>query len=162
MLGRLFLLFTIVPLAELYLLLEIGEWMGAGPTIALVLVTGLLGATLARREGARVLRSWQESMAQMQMPEEGVLSGVLVLVGGVLLVTPGVITDVVGLSLLFPPTRRVFAKVVKRWAEKRFEVRTLQMGDQFGDQFGGGFGGGPFGEPEDVIDVEAEVRQDPD
>jgi UPF0716 protein FxsA len=158
------LLFTLVPLAELYLLLEIGELMGAGPTIALVLITGMLGAALARREGARVLRSWQESMARMQMPEEGVLSGVLVLVGGVLLVTPGVITDAVGLSLLFPPTRRLFAKVVKRWAEKRFEVRTLQMGQmgQMGQGmppgFGTGFGPG-FGDPadarEDVIDVEA-------
>ena len=148
------MLFTLVPLAELYLLIRVGEFLGAGPTIAIVLVTGLLGATLARREGARVFRSWQESMANMQMPKDGVLSGVLVLVGGVLLVTPGVITDVLGLSLLFPPTRRFFAKHLKRYVERRFEVRTVQMG-----QMGGmppGFGAGPFGAADEIIDVEAE------
>ncbi len=155
------MLFTLVPLAELYLLIRVGEWMGAGPTIALVLVTGLLGAALAKREGARVVRSWQASMAQMKVPEEGVLSGVLVLVGGVLLVTPGVITDFVGLSLLFPPSRRVVAKYVKRWAERRVEVRTMHI-----EQMGGfGPGANPFGPamsgfggPADVIDVEASTK----
>ena len=102
MLGKLLLLFTVIPVVELYLLITIGQNVGAGPTIALVLVTGFLGAWLARREGSRVLRSWQGSLARGEIPKEGVISSVLVLVGGVLLVTPGVVTDAMGLVLLLP------------------------------------------------------------
>lgn len=156
MLGRLFLLFTLVPLIEIYLLIHVGELLGAGPTIAIVFVTGLLGAYLARREGGRVMQSWRASMERMEMPKDGVLSGVLVLVGGVLLVTPGVITDFVGLSLLIPPTRRFVAKHLKRWVEQRFEVRTMNLG-----HVAAGFspGDSPFGASPDVIDVEAKPSE---
>jgi UPF0716 protein FxsA len=152
-LGRLLLLFTVVPLIELYLLIQVGELLGAGPTIAIVFVTGLLGAFLARREGGRVMRSWRASMERMEVPKDGVLSGVLVLVGGVLLVTPGVVTDFVGLSLLFPPTRRFVAKYLKRYVERHFQVQTMNL-----ESMGGGFPGadGSFGPQGDVIDVEAE------
>lgn len=125
MLGKLLLLFTVVPVVELYLLITIGQRLGAEPTIGLVLVTGLLGATLARREGARVLRNWQEAMARGQMPKEGVISSVLVLVGGVLLVTPGVLTDVTGLLLLVPWSRRRIAGVVRNRLEHRLQVRSF-------------------------------------
>jgi len=124
-LGRLLLLFTVVPVVELYLLITVGQHLGAEAAIGLVLVTGLLGATLARREGARVLRNWQESMAQGQMPKEGVVSSLLVLVGGVLLVTPGVVTDVTGLLLLVPWSRRWVAGVVRKRLEKRFSVHSF-------------------------------------
>ncbi|MEM9456057.1 MAG: FxsA family protein [Myxococcota bacterium] len=125
MLGKLLLLFTVVPVVELYLLITIGQRLGAEPTIGLVLVTGFLGATLARREGARVLRNWQEAMARGQMPKEGVISSVLVLVGGVLLVTPGVMTDVTGLLLLVPWSRRWIAGVVRSRLEHRLQVRSF-------------------------------------
>ena len=124
MLGKLFLLFTILPVVELYLLITIGQHMGAGPTIALVLGTGLLGAWLARREGTRVLQSWQGSLARGEMPKEGVISSVLVLVGGVLLVTPGVVTDAMGLVLLLPWTRRLVAAVIRRRLELRLMTGT--------------------------------------
>lgn len=118
--GRiLFILFTVVPLVELYLLVLLGRHMGAWASLGLVLVTGVLGAVLAKGEGLRVLRRWQESLARGEMPEEGLLSGVLVLVGGVLLVTPGVLTDVAGVLLLLPPTRRLVAARVRRWLERR-------------------------------------------
>ena len=123
------LLFTVVPLVEVYLLVTIGGLLGPWPTVGLVLVTGAVGAFLARHEGSRVLREWREAVAQGELPEEGVVSSVLVLVGGVLLVTPGVITDVVGLSLLIPPSRRAIAKVVKRRLEARMEVHTLSGSD---------------------------------
>lgn len=128
-LGRLLLLFTIVPLVEVYLLVTLGGLMGPAATVALVVVTGALGAALARREGTRVWREWQEAIAAGEMPEEGVVSSLLVLVGGVLLVTPGVLTDIVGLSLLIPPSRRAIAAVVKRRAQSRMEIQTIEMRD---------------------------------
>jgi UPF0716 protein FxsA len=124
-LGKLLLLFTVLPVVELYLLISIGQAVGSGPTVALVLVTGLLGAWLAKREGGRVLRSWQESMARGQAPKEGVIASVLVLVGGVLLVTPGVVTDVTGLLLLVPWTRRLAADVIRTRLERRFAVQSF-------------------------------------
>lgn len=129
--ARLALLFTVVPLLETYLLVVLGGLLGFWPTVGIVLLTGVVGAWLAKSEGLRVLRRWQEALAGGRVPEEGVLGGLLVLVGGVLLVTPGVLTDVVGLSLLFPPTRRRVAGWAKRWAERRIErgqVRVVSMG----------------------------------
>jgi UPF0716 protein FxsA len=141
----LLLAFTVVPFIELYLLLAIGREVGFLPTLAMVLVTGLVGAWLARREGGRVLRSWRESMARGQVPEEGIVSGALVLVGGALLVAPGVFTDVVGLLLLVPPTRRFVAARLRKSLERKVRdgsvrVTTVGMGGF------GGFGGaqGPF------------------
>lgn len=161
MLGKLLLLFTVVPVVELYLLITIGQSVGAGPTIALVLGTGFLGAWLAKREGTRVLRSWQGSLARGELPKEGVISSVLVLVGGVLLVTPGVVTDVMGLVLLLPWTRRLVAGVILRRLEERLAVQAV-AGDpslfaDMGDAFGMGDTGGPRGSVIDVDVVEAEV-----
>jgi UPF0716 protein FxsA len=142
--GRLFLLFVAVPLLDLWLLLRIGRGLGFWPTIALVVVTGMTGAWLAKIEGLRVLRAWQRAVAEGRLPEEGVLSGALVLVGALLLVTPGVITDVAGLALLFPPTRRLAARGLRRWLERQVRtgrVRVVTFGDV-----------GPR-RPGDVIDV---------
>jgi UPF0716 protein FxsA len=137
----LLLAFTVVPFIELYLLLAIGREVGFWPTVGGVLLTGVVGAWLAKKEGLRVLRRWQESLAQGRMPEEGLISGVLVLVGGVLLVSPGVFTDFIGLFLLFPPTRRVIAALVRRRLERRMAEGTLRV-----TSFQSGpFPGGPFG-----------------
>jgi UPF0716 protein FxsA len=148
--ARLFLLFTVVPLLELYLLLLIGRHIGVGPTIAIVLLTGLLGATLAKAEGLRVLNQWRSSLSRGRIPEEGVLSGVLVLVGGVVLVTPGVLTDALGLMLLFPPTRRFIASLVKSYLLRHTVVGVFRgpvPGPPFPRQ-GGGSARGPEGERE--------------
>ncbi|MCX4242694.1 FxsA family protein [Paraliomyxa miuraensis] len=148
MLGKLLLLFTVVPVVELYLLITIGAQLGAGATVAIVLGTGLLGAWLAKREGARVMRQWQESMARGEIPKEGVVSSVLVLVGGVLLITPGVLTDVTGLLLLVPWSRRAVAHLVRKRLAHRFQVQSFLVGAPGG--FPGATGGrGP------VIDVDA-------
>lgn len=141
MFKYLLLAFTVVPFIELYLLLAIGREVGFWPTVGGVLLTGVVGAWLAKKEGVRVLRRWQESLAQGRMPEEGLVGGVLVLVGGVLLVSPGVLTDVVGLFLLFPPTRKLVAAVVRRRLERRMAAGTLRV-----TTFQSGpFPGGPFG-----------------
>lgn len=145
MLGRLFLLFTLVPLAELYLLVTLGGLMGVGPTIALVAVTGMLGAALARREGRKALASYQEAMAKGQLPEEGIVSGLLILAGGVMLITPGVLTDIFGLSMMIPPVRRAAARLVKRRLQKRIASGDVQLHIASGGFGVGGFGSGGFG-----------------
>ena len=117
MLARLFLLFTIVPLAELYLLIKIGSYMGAFNTILLILITGILGALLARLEGLRTLRQITKSLNQGIVPAEELVDSVLIFIAGIVLVTPGVLTDAMGLFLLFPYTRTIF----KRWLRKRFD-----------------------------------------
>ncbi len=111
--GKLLLLFILVPLIDAWLLFQLGGMLGFASTIALVVATGMIGAWLFKLEGSRTWAKWQDSLAQGQVPEEGVLGGIMLLLGGALLVTPGVITDAVGLLLLLPPSRRVIAKLLK-------------------------------------------------
>jgi UPF0716 protein FxsA len=117
MLGRVFLLFTIVPLVELFILIKIGGHIGALNTILLVILTALLGALLVHMEGLRTLRQIQSSLSQGQIPAEELIDGVLIFAGGILLLTPGVLTDLCALILLFPYTRMHF----KRWLRRRFD-----------------------------------------
>lgn len=130
--GKLLLfLFTVVPLVELYLLLWVGRLLGFGPTVGIVVATGLLGAALAKREGIRVLSKWQAALAEGRVPEEGLLEGVLVFVGGLFLITPGVLTDAFGLLMLIPPTRRLMARFVRSRIEKGVrsgKVRVVTFG----------------------------------
>jgi len=124
MLGRLILLFTIVPLVELYILIKIGSHIGGLNTILLVIMTAMLGAWLARLQGLRTLQQIQFNLSQGQIPAEELIDGVLILVGGILLLTPGVLTDLFALGLLFPITRTPF----KRWLRRRFD-RMIASGD---------------------------------
>ena len=117
MFAKLFLLFTLVPLTELYILLEIGSYLGALNTILLIIFTGILGAYLARLEGIRTIHQISQNLATGVVPAEEMVDAVLIFVAGVLLVTPGVITDVMGFLLLIPYTRTIF----KRWLRKKFD-----------------------------------------
>jgi UPF0716 protein FxsA len=119
---RLLPLLALLPIADLLLLLYLGERFGAGPVLAWVIVAGLAGLYLAKREGLRMLRSFRRAAAERRLPEEGVLSGVLALAGAVLLVLPGVVTDAIGLLLLAPPTRRGAVRFVRRRIERRLVV----------------------------------------
>lgn len=121
MFSILFMLFVGVPLVELWLLLEVGERVGAMPTIALVIGTGILGANLARREGMRTIEKINGSMAQGQMPQEALLDGLAIFLGGTLLLTPGILTDVLGFSLLFPLTRPFLLAMVSGWIQKKMQ-----------------------------------------
>lgn len=125
MLIRLLLLFTVVPLLELWLLLRIGELVGLGPTIGLVLLTGAVGAGLARHEGARTWRAVQEQLSAGRLPGRELLEAVLVLVAGIVLITPGVITDAVGLGLLVRPVRARIAERIRRRLGASLEVNTI-------------------------------------
>lgn len=116
---RLLLAFTLIPLAELTLLLKIGQWLGAGTTLALVVLTGMAGAWLARREGTRAWANVRSELADGRLPDRELLHALLVLVSGVLLVTPGVLTDAAGLLLLIQPLRAALVGRVRY----RFSVR---------------------------------------
>lgn len=118
MFGKLLLLFVAVPLVELAILVKLGTLVGFWPTIALVLVTGTVGAWLARSQGIRVLRAIQAETAAGRMPAAHLLDGLLVLIGGIVLLTPGLLTDVAGLLLLFPPTRARFKGMLRKRMER--------------------------------------------
>jgi UPF0716 protein FxsA len=122
MLARLILLFTVIPIVELIVLIEIGSRLGTVVTLLLLLGTAVLGAALARHEGLKTLQRVQSKLADGIMPDEELLDGALILVAGVMLLTPGLLTDVWGVFLLIPGSRRV----VKRWV-RRFLRQRLQM-----------------------------------
>ncbi|MGH7772330.1 MAG: FxsA family protein [Candidatus Binatia bacterium] len=124
MVARLFLLFTIVPLVELYFLIKIGSYLGALNTILLLLATGFLGAVLIRLEGLRTMRQIADTLSQGAVPAEEMVDGLLIFAAGVLLLTPGVLTDIIALFLLVPSTRTLF----KRWLRKKFG-RMVASGD---------------------------------
>jgi UPF0716 protein FxsA len=123
MLAHLFLLFTLVPLVDLYLLFKVGARIGAGLTFGIVVGTGALGAWLAREQGFAVLRRIQEDMTRGVPPTDALLDGALVLAGGVLLITPGFITDAAGFALLVPPVRRAVRAWLAAWAARRIRFQ---------------------------------------
>ncbi len=123
MFARLGCLFVVIPLLELALLIWIGQWMGVLPTVLLVAVTGIVGAWLARSQGIQVLTRVQMQMAGGELPGRALMDAAAILVGGTLLMTPGVLTDVIGFALLLPPTR----SVLQKWATARL-MRGMQSG----------------------------------
>lgn len=122
--SLLLLLFVVVPLVELYLLLMLGRTTGFAATLGMTLLSGIVGSLLARRQGLLAYRAWKRSLDSLSPPEIGLVEGMLILVGAVLLLTPGLLTDVAGFVLLVPWTRRLVAKQVKANIEKRLLVRT--------------------------------------
>lgn len=130
---RLFLLFTLVPLVELYLLIKIGGYIGAPATIALVVATGIAGGLLAKSQGLAVVRQARGDLDQGRIPAESLFDGVLVVIAGTMLVTPGFITDLFGISLLIPRTRRRF----KSWLKKKLEEKISRGEMQIYTHLGG-------------------------
>jgi UPF0716 protein FxsA len=137
MIARLGCLFVLVPLVELVLLLRVGQWLGVLPTVALVAATGVMGAWLVRTEGVRTMARFQEQLARGELPGKVLMDGAAILVGGTLLLTPGVLTDVVGFALLFPPTR----SLLQGWAAARL-ARGLESGRIHVTSAGFGWGAG--------------------
>jgi UPF0716 protein FxsA len=116
---RLFLLFAIVPVIEVWLIIKVGRVIGPLPTVAILLAISLAGAWLARSQGFRVIAAIQGELAAGRLPAAHILDGAFVLAGGILLLTPGFFTDLVGLVLLFPPSRRVLKRWLGIWLENR-------------------------------------------
>ncbi|MFC7783002.1 MAG: FxsA family protein [Bacillota bacterium] len=113
------LLLIIVPALEIGLLVLSGQAFGLIPTVLLIITTGILGAYLAKKQGMETLRKAQQDMQYGQLPGDAIIDGLCILVGGVVLLTPGFITDAIGFLLLLPPTRKMFKpfiyKLFKRW-----------------------------------------------
>jgi UPF0716 protein FxsA len=122
MLLKLFLCFTLIPVVELYLLIKVGTVIGGVNTILLVIVSGFLGAWLARLEGMNTLVKLRANLQQGLMPAEELLDAVIIFIAGVVLITPGFITDILGLILLWPVTRNR----LKRFLRKKFDELNLQ------------------------------------
>ena len=122
MLGYLILLFTIVPIGELALLIKIGQFIGVGYTLGIVVLTGITGAYLAKLQGLITLRRIQEDINNGRMPADKLFDGVLILCSGILLITPGLITDLIGFMGLIPFTRNLF----KRWLKQKIEEMIAQ------------------------------------
>ncbi|ETW99199.1 MAG: hypothetical protein ETSY1_15895 [Candidatus Entotheonella factor] len=116
MLAKLFAVFLIVPLIELALLLTIGAQIGIWSTLAIIISTAMLGASLTRREGLKTWLQFQEKLTTGALPNEELLDGLMILVAGAVLLTPGFLTDAIGFILLIPGSRRV----VKNWLRQRF------------------------------------------
>ncbi|QDU10358.1 FxsA family protein [Gimesia aquarii] len=156
MLLRLFLLFTIIPLAELWLLLWFSSLTSPTVTFGLVVVTGILGAWLARKQGSQAWKKIQQNMVQGQPPTGVLLDGLMILIAGAFLITPGIMTDLVGFSLLIPAFRELLKVRVGEWVKHR-----AMMQVQAQSSFQSGSGGfqdftqpGPSVKEEDIIDVE--------
>lgn len=127
MFFRLLILFTVVPAVELYLLIQLGQLIGPLATVGIILLTGFVGAAFAKREGLSVLRQIQADLREGVPPAGRLLEGLMVLLGGALLLTPGVLTDVFGFSLILPWTRPALARLVGRALSSRFTIAGAQV-----------------------------------
>jgi len=126
------LIFIVLPVAEIYVIIQVGEAIGALPTIGLLILDGFLGAALLRHQGRAAWRRFNEALAAGRIPAREVFDGAMVIVGGAFLLTPGFITDVIGLLLLIPASRAMFRGLVSKVAVGRagFVVRTAQWGSR--------------------------------
>lgn len=143
MLGRLLLLFLLTPAIELGLLIQVDKLIGFGPTIGLIIATGIAGSYLARREGVNTWKRLNQRLNAGELPGRELVDGVIILIAGALLVTPGVLTDFVGFLGLLPPTRALIRKILMRRFRSKMKEGSMQV--QFGI-FGGG-ASGPGGYP---------------
>ena len=127
MFQLLFVLFIIIPIIEITVIMQVGALLGVWPTIAIVILSAWLGAKYVRQQGVATLQSVQGKMAQGEMPSAEIVTGLMLLVAGVLLVTPGFVTDIFGLSLLIPSVRAAIAQQV----QKNIKVNQFSAGATF-------------------------------
>ena len=160
MFGLLLLAFLIVPIVELYLFVEVANWVGFGAALLWIVGVSVVGAWLVKREGMSAFRRANQKVAQGEVPTDELITGILILFAGALMLTPGFLTDGIGMLLLFPPSRAL----VRHRLRSRFATGPIVLGrfgggpPGFGSSgFGsGGFGSGAPGRPDDdVWDVDS-------
>jgi UPF0716 protein FxsA len=137
MAGVLFVLFVVVPIVELYVLVQVASWIGALPAIALVLLVSFVGAWVAKREGLGVARRVQDQLQRGEAPTTELVNGLLIFAAGLLMVFPGFVTAFAGLILLFPPTRALVRPLVVRRLRARIDAG---LASPAGSVFRSGFG----------------------
>jgi UPF0716 protein FxsA len=125
--GLLFVLFVVVPLLEIYLLVQVGQVIGAGWTIALLLLDAVLGTWLIKHEGSRAWRSLRAALQSGRMPAVEIADGALILVGGTLMLAPGFITDAFGILLILPFTRPLFRRLLTATVARRLIVAAVDV-----------------------------------
>lgn len=123
----LIVLFIVVPAIELWGLIAVGKVIGGWSTVALVILTGIVGAWLAKQQGLQVFRLVQLQLSRGQMPTETLMDGVLVLIGGIMLLAPGFFSDVFGLILLIPYTRMIIRHLLKLWLWRLISSGRIQL-----------------------------------
>jgi UPF0716 protein FxsA len=136
------LLFIVVPIAELYVIIQVGAAIGVWPTLLLLLLDAIVGSWLLKREGRAAWRRFNEALAERRMPGKEVADGFLIILGGALLIAPGFLTDILGVLLLIPVTRAVFRRILRRWTVGRVAIVGFPGA---GGASWGGFGSGPRG-----------------
>ena len=146
----LILLFIVVPIAELFVIIQVGEAIGVLPTIALLIVDSVLGSMLMRSQGRAAWRRFNAALAEGRIPHREVLDGALVIFGGALLLTPGFLSDILGILLLLPPTRALARALLARRVLPRLVVSGLGSA---------GAPGGARRRPPDGADVEGTATE---
>jgi UPF0716 protein FxsA len=160
--GILVVLFIVVPIVELWVIIEVGSLIGVWPTIALLLADAVLGSLLLRHQGRGAWRRFNAAIAERRFPGREVADGVLIAVGGTLLLTPGFVTDIFGAILLIPPTRAIARRLLRGVAARRF---VIVGGPGTGPrpapgEYGDPTAGGPSRRPYDVDGSAEEIDQD--
>ena len=149
----LLLLLIAIPIFEVFFLLQMGSWIGLLPTVTGIVLTGVVGAWLARREGVKVLRQVQDALARGVLPNQGLVEGLLIFGGGLLLLTPGFFTDVVGFAMIIPLSRALIAGRAQGWLKTR--VSSGSLGGSMGEPFAGAsFSASPRAFSDSVVDGE--------
>lgn len=118
---KLLLLFIIVPVVELYILIEVGKKIGSLTTIGIIILTGILGAYLVKSQGFMILKKIQNDLNEGILPGNNLIQGAIILAGGILLLTPGFITDIIGFIFLIPASRRVVKKYLLKWLKGKIK-----------------------------------------
>ena len=121
---RLVTIFIVIPLIELVILIKVGSYIGIWPTVLIVVLTGILGAALARHQGFMIINRIKNDINSGRVPAQELIDGLMVLVGGIVLLTPGFLTDIFGFLLLIPHTRSVFKRILKGHFQKYANYRT--------------------------------------
>jgi UPF0716 protein FxsA len=116
------ILFIVVPIAELYVIIKVGELIGVWPTLALLFADAILGSLLLRHQGRGAWRRFNEALAARRFPGKEVADGAMIVIGGTLLLAPGFITDIAGLILLIPPTRAIIRRLFRSYFSRRFVI----------------------------------------
>lgn len=156
MLKRALILLLLIPLADAFLLIWVATWLGAVETVALVVLTALLGMVFVRAEGRRTIRKIQRAVANGEQPGDELIDGGLLIAAGAFLLTPGLVTDVIGFLLVVPPTRIVIRTLLKRFVIVPYaDERT--GGFVTGNVYVGGFpgeAGQPGDDSDDTVDLD--------
>jgi len=159
--ALLVVLFIVVPIAEIFVIVKIGELIGIWPTLALILASAIIGSWLLKSQGRGAWRRFNQTIGERRFPGKEVADGALIIVGGTLLVTPGFLSDLAGIALLVPPTRALVRRVLRRYMTGRFAFVSVGSFPGAGPGGQGGQGGpGAPGRPGRHYDYDATAEEE--